>query len=242
MGKRIEADPDSPYQPGSVVARDLGIYLGQIYGWVKKGVVKNHLEGGYPEGKGILVEPNEVKLAWMSSKKKGPRAPRAPRASAGPKGRGAKSVEGEPSGGRGTRRLHSGDIVSYGMGQQATDATLHRPRYNIAQVLGSTGHLTYLDDGNHRVRADGVQLDSVVFTTERLSRMMAHGVARIERPVNVLGMLILAFVVEGKVELAQSLEDWMNENDLPVLVPELMDLEEEPEEESQLVGASDDED
>jgi len=211
---------DDDILPGAQVAKQLGIYLGQLYGWVKAGKVVNHKVGGYPEGKGVEVSLGEAKAAWMASKKKtGPRKAREPRA---PKVRNAEGqLVAEPP----RRRLKTGQIVSYS--SQPTKAMFdqtRRPRFTVAQVLGSNGHLTYLDPGKHRVTYDGRVLDDVVFLTDRLSTMLSKGVARIEDPVLVLGMVLLSFVVEERLELAESLESWMIENGLDVHVPEIVDV------------------
>jgi hypothetical protein len=233
------AEPEA----GAKVARDLGIYLGQLYGWVKKGTVKNYKPDGYPNGKGLMVDPDEARAAWMGSKKKGPR--KAKGASEAPRTRRAKgAASGET--GETTARTHKlapGTIVSYAQGQPATDSYAHRPKYNIGQVVGTTGHVTFLDDGNHRVHYSGTVIDGIVFTTDRLSRMLARGIAHIERPTNVLGMVLLSFVATGKLELAQSLEDWMTGEGLEVVVPELLEPDDDDElleEASQPVGADDD--
>lgn len=208
-------------QPGAQVARDLGIPLGQLYSWVKRGLVVNHKEGGYPEGKGLIVDPTEAKLAWMSSKKKGPRAARSPRE---PK---AKRVAGEPEPTKsGTRRLSTGTIVSYS--SHATGSRFDEkkpPVYTLAQVLGAGNELTYVDTASERrIHYTGRVIDNTFYGTERLATMLAKGVARIENPVWVLGMILLAFVTEGKLELAESLESWMIDNDLEVRVPEIVDV------------------
>lgn len=221
-------------EPGAKVARDLGIYLGQLYGWVKKGTVKNHKVDGYPNGKGLIVDPDEARAAWMASKKKGPRAPREKKIK-GTNGREAP----EPVR---TKRLKPGAIISYETGQSGTRYEASKPRFNIAQVLGSTGKVTFLDEGNHRVHYDGTLIDNLVFTTDRLAYWMARGVAKIERPIPVLGMVLLSFIMEGKVELAQSLEDWMEAEGLEVQVPEILDLPDEvDDDESAIAVASDDE-
>jgi hypothetical protein len=227
-------------EAGAKVARDLGIYLGQLYGWVKKGTVKNHKEDGYPNGKGLIVDPDEARAAWMASKKKGPRAPREPRA----KGeRGAGNGRQPKAEAPRTKRLKAGTIVSYEHGQSGSSYESHKPQFTIAQVLGSTGKLTFIDDGDHHIHYSGALIDNKVFTTERLSYWMARGVVRIERPHHVLGMVLLSFVMEGREDLAQSLEDWMEANELPVQVPEIMDLpDDEGDDEAAVAVASEDED
>jgi hypothetical protein len=208
----------------------LNIYLGQIYGWVKKGEIKNYLEGGYPEGKGILVDPNEVKIALLSSKRKGPRGPsKRKELDGGAVRRSRKGSNGEATPEPISRRLPTGAIVSYSKGQGGGELIPKPPKFNVGQVIGSTGKLTFLDDGNHRRHYTGVLINNIVFTTERLGTMMARGIARIEHPVPLLGMILLAFVTEGRLELAQSLEDWMTNEGLDVMVPELLDVSDEPE-------------
>src|SRR5450756_665882 len=217
-------------QPGAQVARDLGIYLGQLYGWVKKGTVKNYKVGGYPEGKGIEVDPVEAKLAWMSSKKKGPRAAKTPGQQARASSKQQKSEYGGSEAPR-SKKLKTGTIVSYEQGQPGHADYARRPTFNVAQVVGSTGQITFLDDGNRRVHYSGMVIDDLVFTTQRLSYMMARGVAHIERPHAVLGMVLLSFVMAGEVDLAQSLEDWMTSEGLDVQVPEIMDIPEDTDDE-----------
>jgi len=234
-------------KPGAEVARELHIYLGQLYGWIKKGTLKNYKEDGYPNGKGVLVDPTEAKLVWMSSKRRGGSGPKAKGSSkaSGGTSRRAKGtgVSSEASVGPRQRRLAAGTIVSYAEGQMASDHLAHRPKYNIGQVVGTTGRLTFLEDGTHRVHYNGVQIDTVVFPTDKLAHMLARGVAHIERPINVLGMVLLGFVAAGKTDLAQSLEDWMTSEGLEVIVPELLEVEDEDllaEEAAQPVSDEDD--
>ena len=170
-----------------------------------------------------MVDPNEAKIAWMNSKKKGPRAPRErkPREAA---------ARGAPEAPR-TKKFKPGAIVSYEKGRGAGTLVAGRPRYNVGQVLGSSGRLTFLDDGGHRVHYNGTQIDNIVFATEKLSYWMARGVARIEKPNAVLGMVLLTFVLDDKLELAKSLEEWMESEGLDVQIPEIMDLPSEEEDE-----------
>lgn len=232
-------------KPGAAVAHDLGIYLGQIYGYVKRGLVVNHKEGGYPEGKGLIVDPDEVKSAWMKSKKKrvddGSR--KGPQPQHGPRIKGQKSKDEAGDEVRRTkRRLPDGTIISYENGQMASVLDGKAPRYTLAQVIGTTGHLTFLDDSNRRRHYSGTVIDNVVYGTDRLSLMLAKGIAHVERPTSVLGMLILAFVMEDKVDLAESLENWMISEGLEVHVPELMDIASEPDDDLYSVAAAKEED
>lgn len=211
-------------RPAAEVAKELGIYLGQIYGYVKNGSVKNYKEGGYPHGKGLIVDIDEVRTAW-SGRKKGPR-----KSSSKSSAHGRQAEAGEAP--RKAKAPRTGTIISYSRGQNAAEHTPKVPKFNIGQVVGSVGTLTFLDDGERRRHYTGTIIGPNVFSTEGLARMLARGVAHIERPVNLLGMILLQFVTEGKVELAESLEAWMEENDIEVLIPELIDdalIAEEPE-------------
>lgn len=222
-------------QPGSKVAKDLGIYLGQLYGWVKAGKVKNHKPDGkyvVEGGKGLIVDPDEARAAWSSSKKKGPRDPsKAARSTGRVKG---ETVEAKQAR---TKGLRTGTIVSYETGRNADGTKLGVPRYKVKQIVGANGRITFLDEGGRKMGSFSVvQIDQTVMLTERLATMLARGAAKIEKPVELLGMLILAFVTEGKVELAQSLEDWMIAEGLEVRIPEIVDMpEDDSYEESQPV-------
>lgn len=243
MGRRAappsEMEPGVP-QPGAAVARALGIYLGQLYGWIKQGKVKNFKADGYPNGKGVEVLLEEARAVWMTSKKKGPRAARTPGQEARASSRRAKG-EASTDAPR-TKKLKAGTIISYEQGQPGHADYARRPTFNVAQVVGSTGQITFLDDGNHRTHYTGMVIDDLVFTTQRLSYMMARGVARIERPHAVLGMVLLSFILEDNIELAQSLENWMLMEGLEVQVPEIMDVPDEvaDDEAAVAVGADDD--
>lgn len=212
--------------PGSAVAKELGIALAVIYNYVKNGSVKNHKADGYPVGKGIEVDIAEVRKARGNKKTRAPKAGSKPR---------AVKIKDPDSGETVTvstkaRKLQPGSMVSYERGRgAATDAhaAAARPRYSVSSVLAATGKLTFIDEGDKHRHYDGTQIDNTVFGTERLSMMLAKGVARIEHPVPVLGMVILALIVEEKIELAASLEQWMIANDLDVHIPEIMDLEED---------------
>lgn len=218
------ADP----RPASAVAKECGLYLGQIYAYYNKGLIKNYLEGGYPTGKGMKVDIDEVREAMSMTKKKGPRKPKGMGAGTRTKAKGpdGESVAATPK----ARKLKAGTIVSYENGRPLNGTSGKKPSYTVAQVMAATGKLTYLDDGNHHRHYSGVELNSIVFGTERLSQMLAKGVAHIERPASLLGMVMFQFIVEGNMKLAGSLEKWVEANGLEVSIPEPMDVDEDDEE------------
>lgn len=228
MPKKREPTPtpvDGTPAPASAVAKELGVALAVIYGMVKRGDVKNHLAGGWPTGKGLEVDIAEVRAARGSKKTRAPKT-RTPK---------TVKVKDPDSGETVTvstkaRKLPQGTIVSYDKGRGAgvaANSPAAKPRYSVAQVLAATGRLTFMDDGDHRRTYNGTQIDNTVFSTDRLSLLMAKGVVRIEHPVPVLGMVILSLIMDEKIELAQSLENWMIKNDLQVRIPEIMELEDE---------------
>jgi hypothetical protein len=222
-------------EPGAVVAKAQGIYLGQIYAYIKKGLVVNHKVGGYPEGKGVEVDPDEVSAAMAHSRRKGGGPGKGKSGYVRKADRPARADTERPEPAK-TRKLKSGTIVSYDRGRAANGYNFQAPKFTVAQVIGANGRLTFMDDGDHRQSYGGVQIDNIVFSTDHLSLLMAKGAARIEHPVPVLGMVLLSFIMEGKVELAESLEGWLIANDVPVQIPEIIDTLDEAEDDEPVRG------
>lgn len=224
-------------EPGAKVAKDLNIYLGQIYGYIVKGTVKNHKADGkhvIPGGKGTLVDPDEVRAAMSSGRRKSTGPGKGKSSYVRKADRAARNDEAKPEPIK-ARKLAAGTMVSYERGRTANGTTVGQPKYTVAQVLGSTGKLTYLDEGNRRRHYEGTQIDNVVFFTDRLSTMMARGVAKIEKPTAVLGMILLSFIMDDQLDTAKSLEAWMVKNDIDVVIPEVMDLEDTDDDEAEPV-------
>lgn len=219
-------------QPGSKVAKDLNIYLGQIYGYIKKGLVENHKVGGYPEGKGVEVVPDEVRAAMAQSRRGGGKT-KSGKGPVGGKGtRGSRKATDDGALPAATRKAKRkiGEIVSFDGGQNGSSTVAKGPRMTLAQVIASNGRLTFLDDGGRKRTYSGGQIDNIVMSTERLSTLLGKGLAHIEHPTFVLGMVLFAFVTEGKLDLAESLEKWMIKHDISVVVPDILDLDDDDEE------------
>lgn len=198
-------------RPGAEVARELGIYLGQIYGYIKSGKVTNHKPAGE---KGTLVDPEEVKAARDGGRRRGGKGGGAPRE---PKPEAAKS------------RVKPGDIVSWDKGQMpGFDAKGHA----VGQVTKVTARTVTME-------RPGVG-SKYYFTQDRLGARMARDEVRLENPTGLLGMILLQWIRDDKIELAKSLEKWMDKHDIQVLIPELEESGEIEEESAEPVVDSED--
>lgn len=217
----------SDIMPGAEVARELGIYLGQLYGWEKKGLNIHHEAPANAKSKSkTWVSLSEAQTHAANIKHKGPRATNADgtRSAKGPR---PKSVKVEKR-----AKVKAGDIVSWDRG--------HMPDYDskghsVAQVTGQTGRIVHLEGqlshGSH----------NFVFTTESLAHRMAAGLVKLETPESVLGMVLLQWIRDSQDALAISLGEWADANGVEVVVPELVEsLAEEVEyTEEEAVGDDD---
>lgn len=223
-------------QPGAQVARDMGLALAQIYSLVKSGKVTNHKKDGYPIGKGLLVDPDEVTEARAGSRRKGT-GPGKSQGKATPTRKELREGAADTIGGRRGPKLKDGDIVSYHRGATPSAGAVPAKSkgHEIGVVLGHNRYHTYLEGDRYHV-----------FTTQKLNELMGLGIAHVERPVPLLGMIMLQWIRDEKVELAESLETWMEANGLEVVIPETIVAEEEsdsvaePEPAEQLAGDDDD--
>jgi hypothetical protein len=197
-------------EPGSKVAKDLGIYLGQIYGYLKKGTVTNHKVGGYPEGKGVEVDPDEVRAAMSSSRRRGGKGGGKPKTSARGQGGRTGSVAEEEAKARARevkKGFKDGQLISYHRGASPARDLGH----SINVVTSHYGNrITSLNEAD-RYHA---------FATGTLREWVAKGVARLENPAGILGLVMFSWIADGKVDLAASLEEWMEAHDLPVSIPD----------------------
>lgn len=234
-------------QPASEVAKALGIYLGQIYPMVEKGAVKNYKPDGkynVEGGKGLVVDIDEVRAAMSTGRKRGGKGSRGPKA-------GSKAhARLDAAGAEGVRKarkekLDTGQIVSYHGGVATGSGKDYGSKMRV--ITGRYRSLTYLagpGEGDHYH----------LFSTEKLRDLLAKGIAHLERPEGVLGMVIFHWLSEyaasdgsdaRKLKLAESLEKWLTANNLEVAIPEpiLMDeaAEAEPVVEDEELAGDDDE-
>lgn len=199
----------SDIMPGAEVARELGIYLGQLYGWEKKGLNIHHDPPANAKSKSkTWVSLSEAQTHAANIKHKGPRATNADgtKAAKGPR---PKSVKVEKR-----AKVKAGDVVSWDRGRMPDyDSKGH----SVAQVTGQTGRVIHLEGHSP------TGLHHYVFTTESLAHRMAAGLVKLETPESVMGMVLLQWIRDGEEVLAQSLEDWMDANGVEVIVPELVE-------------------
>lgn len=217
------ADP----QPGSQVAKDLNIALARIYNYVKNGSVKNHKKNGFPLGKGIEVDPDEVRAAMeASAAKRGNKAPRQPRQSKAKtqadneamhealdeeerEKRARKRASGEDGN---TVRLKRREV-----GQRHPACPIFPSHGMVAPVEVSKGkpprfHCWNQEhDGRPRTHSGGfAPATQSSFTEEEL---------HIEQPAGRLGVIMLEWINAGRTDLAESLETWTTKNKIPVWIP-----------------------
>lgn len=195
-------------EPGAKVAKDLGIYLGQIYAYIKKGTVTNHKVGGFPEGKGVEVDPDEVKAAMSSSRRRGGKGGGKPKSSARVSRGDSVASEAAREAAKEAKRMKTGSLVSYDKGLDP--ASGKSKGFAIRAVVGGTSKLTYLSDANRYH----------IFSTATLRENVAKGIAHLERPEGILSLVIFNWIVAERVDLAASLEAWMEKAGLLVSIPD----------------------
>lgn len=199
----------SDIKPGAEVARELGIYLGQLYGWERKGLNIHHTAPANAKSKSkTWVSLSEAQAFAGTIKHKAPK--HHADGTEVPKGPKAKSVKAP------TRaKVKAGDIVSWDRG--------HVPGYDekghsVAVVTGQTGRIVHLE-GQLPLRGG----HNFVFTTESLAHRMAKGLVKLETPESVLGMVVLQWIRDAEDDLAISLASWADANGVDIIVPELIE-------------------
>lgn len=220
---------------GSEAAKETGLALAQIYNHIRAGRVKNHLKGGWPEGKGVEVDMDELRAAIASSGRR-------------PKGSGKASGGGASVGRRkatkaDTEAMHDAldeeeaqrRARKRASGEDGNTVRLVRrdrsQRYPVCPVNPSHGELAPAErdakakkgdapklqcwhqehDGRPRNHPAGLAVATqFVFTEEE---------AQIAQPSGTLGVVMLNWIASGRVDLAESLEKWMEKNSIEVWIP-----------------------
>lgn len=191
-------------QPGAQVAKELGIYLGQIYSYIKAGKVVNHKVGGYPDGKGVEVDVDEVRNTMSDSRRRRKSddsgEPRQPRT----------RTDGAP---RRVKRSRDVDRPTY-RHAQLTPMCPVDPDHgfmlpNDDERARKSGKVWMCTHQGHdgRPRATGVPTPATqfIFTDEE---------ARMPQPLGVLGRVMLEWIGSGHLDLASGLEKWMERREL----------------------------
>jgi hypothetical protein len=199
------ANPES----GSKVAKELGIYLGQIYGYIKRGTVVNYKDGGYPEGKGIEVDLEEVRAAMSRGRSRGPRAPKV-------------TGEAGPGGAVAVRRMKrsskSIDRPVYRHSQLSPLCPVDPDHGNMISNEGAeakkNGRIWMCTHNAHdgRPRATGLPAPATqfTFTVEEV---------QYPQPVGPLGRMMLDWIDSGNLDLASDLETWCEDHGIEVWIP-----------------------
>lgn len=222
-------------QPAAQVAKELNIYLGQIYPLVQKGLVKNHKPDGkynVEGGKGLIVDIEEVRAAMSGSRKKGGKGSRGPKAGS------RAHAKADPSGAAIARRVSKEDFPV----GTVISVKPYVPHIQFHAVTGRYRHMVYMD------RKPGATTDTLMWT-DSARMLLAKGIAKIERPEAVLGMIMFSWLANDRLDLASGLEEWMESVGLEVAIPDPIvvdvpdeyELPEAPELEEELSG-DDDED
>jgi hypothetical protein len=196
-------------QPGSKVAKELGIYLGQIYSYVKKGTVVNHKEGGYPEGKGIEVDIEEVRAAM--SKGRGPRGSRTPKepkldADGQPKQKRMKRSREVDHPTRSFKKLSPACPVDEDHGALLPNDSVEGKKNGKIWMCTHQAH-----DGRSRHHNAGEEPPTqFTFTEEE---------AHLPPTVGLFGRLMLNLITNQRLDVAEELEKLAEWADIPVWIP-----------------------
>lgn len=222
--------------PGAEAAKECGVALAQLYNHIRAGRVTNYKKGGWPTGKGIEVNLDEVRAALASTVRK----PRTP-----------KGASGASGGGRVSRKARHEDEVAMHEALSADEAE-RRQRKRSSGDEGNTVRLVRRERGSRNPPCPVNPAHGEVVPVERNpkaksnvpvqyqcthqehdGRMKGHpgGFApatqfiftedelNTPQPVGALGVIMLSWIMSGQPDLSDSLEAWMTKNKLPVWIP-----------------------
>lgn len=211
-------------EPGSKVAKDLGLALASIYGMIKSGKVVNHKKDGFPVGKGIEVDPDEVKAAMASKRTRAPKGESSGRKASKAATEAMHEALDDDEVARRQRRRASGDegntvrLKRYERGNFIPCPVFptHGSMYKMEGKGKDRFHCPHQEhDGRTRNNPAGfAPATQNVFTQDDLD------LARSEPQLGRLGAIMLEWIYAGRTDLATSLESWLEKNKLPVWVPE----------------------
>lgn len=212
-------------QPGSQVAKDLGLALAQIYNHIKAGRVKNYKADGYPNGKGIEVDPDEVKaaIASMAGRRKSSSAPKRTKVDKDAQAAMHDALDAESEERKSRRKVGAGDGNTVRLRRYERGAYYvcpvnpsHGSTYQMERAKGQKGpaqyHCSHQEhDGRLKSHPAGfAPATQNVFTEEELS---------IPQPIGRLGAIMLEWIMAGRTDLSEGLEAWMTKQKLDVWIP-----------------------
>lgn len=189
--------------PGSQAAREAGVALAQIYNYIKSGKVKNHKVGGFPDGKGVEVDLEEVLAAKSSG-----RAPRKPKVDA----EGNPIVKATADGPKRMKRSKALREVQHT--PYARSSLRGVPR---CPVNPDHGYLISNDAGKGEKMWLCTHQGHDVVPPIQLS--FTHEEVNYPPQVGMIGRVMLDWIGSGHVDLAEDMEKFLVQHNLPVWIP-----------------------
>lgn len=214
---------------GSAAAKELDLALAQIYNYIRTGKVTNHKKDGWPIGKGIEVNLEEVRAAKAAIKTRAPRGS-TPKASRQTKATSKAAIHEalddeaeEKKAKRAAARAHDNG------GNTVRLKRYERHTFYSCPVNPGHGSLVKLDNNNKKGAAERFYCSH----QSHDGRARSHGAGfapptqnvfseeelRLPQPVGQLGEIMLNWIANGRTDLSESLEAWMIKNKLEVWIP-----------------------
>lgn len=205
---------------GAEAAREVGVALAVLYNYIKSGKVTNRKAGGWPLGRGIEVDMDEVRAAASA-----PRKARAPKGSRKAK----EAIQGQLEAEKAERTVrrareqnatgdnpHAVRLTRYQQGRQVV-CPVNPSHYALLSVEKAKGdkvfHCAHQEhDGRSAHMLGGFSPQTMNFFSKEETE--------IAQPAGRLGVIMLEMIYNGRPDLAESLEAWCNENNVPVWLPE----------------------
>lgn len=212
---------------GSEAAKEVGVALAVLYNHIRAGRVVNRKAGGWPLGKGIEVDMDEVRAAISAPKRTKSGAPRAPRGSKKAAHEMHEQLDAEREA---TNRRKAKEANARGDNPHAV--RLHRYErgaVSVCPVDPSHGAMFAVERARVKggrtlycahVMHDGRSTHQLGGFSPQTQNYFTPEEAQIEQPAGRLGLIMLEWIYGGRADLAEDLEVWMEAHDLTVWIPE----------------------
>lgn len=216
---------------GSEAAKQTGLALAQIYNHIRAGRVKQHKADGWPEGKGVEVDIDELKSAIANHSRtprasKGPKAPREGKTSRKAREEAFhEALENESEEKRAKRaaaRAHDDG------GNTVRVRRYERNAFVACPVNPNHGSMYKMDRGSAKgpdkyhcahQQHDGRPKNHPAGFAPQTQNVFTADELNIPSPIGQLGEIMLGWISAGRTDLAESLESWMTKNKLDVWIP-----------------------
>lgn len=205
---------------GSEAAKEVGVALAVLYNHIRAGRVANRKAGGWPLGKGIEVDMDEVRAAVSGPKKA--RAPRRTKAD--------KALQHEIQDGLAeeTARKRAREQNAHGDNPHAVRLRRYeRGKVPVCPVDPTHGMMFAVDKPKNgkafycgHVAHDGRSAHQAGGFSPQTQNYFTQEEAEATQPSGRLGVIMLEWIYNGRADLAEDLESWMDGHDLPVWIPE----------------------